>query len=72
MENLNIRKIKSQKNAAIFLIFGSLIAFFTYFKKEDFQINSENALLMSCCFIILLCASIGLRNSLRKLKNLNS
>ena len=66
------KKIKSQKNAAIILIFGSILFFIAYFKKDNFEIKGLNSYVIVCSLIVLIiCGGIGLKNSLRKEKELS-
>lgn len=73
MNNVEIKKkIKSQKNAAIILIIGPMIVLLTYFRKNDFEIKSLNNCIIVCSLIVLIiCGGIGLKNSLRKEKELS-
>jgi len=65
------RKIKSQKNAAFFLIFGSLIVLISTLSKENYAENGINDyVICGCLFIITICGAIGLKNSLKKEKEL--
>ncbi len=66
------RKIKSQKNAAILLIFGPLILLISYIGKADFdKYGINNYVICGCLFVLMICGGIGLKNSLRKQKELN-
>jgi hypothetical protein len=73
MNNVEIKKkIKSQKNAAIILIIGPMIVLLTYFRKNDFEIKNLNNFIIVCSLIVLIiCGGIGLKNSLRKEKELS-
>ena len=65
------RKIKSQKNAAIFLIFGSLIMLISTLRKENYAESGINDyVICGCLFVIIVCGGIGLKNSLKKEKEL--
>jgi hypothetical protein len=65
------RKIKSQKIAAIFLIFGSLIILISTLRKENFAENGINDYVICVCLlVIIVCGGIGLKNSLKKEKEL--
>lgn len=64
--------IKSQKNAALFLIFGPLLALISYSSKDDFdKYGNNNYYICACLFVIMICGALALKNSLRKLKELN-
>ncbi len=66
------RKIKSQKNAAIFLITGSLILFISYVNKLiNYGYNSNNYIICGSLLVLAFCGFVGLRNSLRKEKEQN-
>ena len=73
MNNVEIKKkIKSQKNAAIILIIGPMIVLLNDFRKNDFEIKSLNNCIIVCSLIVLIiCGGIGLKNSLRKEKELS-
>lgn len=64
------KKIKSQKIAAIFLIFTPLLLILSFLTKNDFAINNRNGYIMIGSLVVLIIiGSIGLKNSLRKEKN---
>ena len=67
-----LRKIKSQKFAAVLLITGPSILILTEFKKNDYDITGtlNFYLLISSLVVLIICGSFGLRNSLRKEKEL--
>ncbi len=73
MNNVEIKKkIKSQKNAAIILIIGPMIVLLTYFRKNDFEIKSlNNCIIVFSLIVLIICGGIGLKNSLRKEKELS-
>lgn len=73
MNNYEIKKkIKSQKNASLILIIGSILIFIAYFSKDDFHIRGLNNYVIVCSLIVLvICGGIGLKNSLRKEKELS-
>ena len=65
------KKIKGQKNSAIILIIGTMLILASYFKNNDFEIRNRNGYILICSLIVLMiCGSIGLKNSLRKEKEL--
>jgi uncharacterized membrane protein len=66
----NLKKIKSQKMAALFLIFVPLIILISFVLKTDFQENSTaNYLMILALAVLMICGGIGLKNSLRREKN---
>ena len=73
MDNTEIKKkIKSQKNAAIILIIGPLLVLLNYFRKNNYEIKFLNNYIFICSLIVLIiCGGIGLKNSLRKEKELS-
>ena len=73
MNNVEIKKkIKSQKNAAIILIIGPLLILLNYFRKNNYEIKQLNNYILICSLIVLIiCGGIGLKNSLRKEKELS-
>ena len=73
MNNVEIKKkIKSQKNAAIILIIGPLLILLNYFRKNNYEIKHLNNYILICSLIVLIiCGGIGLKNSLRKEKELS-
>ena len=73
MNNVEIKKkIKSQKNAAIILIIGPLLILLNYFRKNNYEIKYLNNYILICSLIVLIiCGGIGLKNSLRKEKELS-
>ena len=72
MDNHQLKKkIRSQKMAALFLIFGPLILILSFFTKNNFVLNNRNEYIMGGALIVLIIVgSIGLKNSLRKEKEL--
>jgi hypothetical protein len=61
------KKIKSQKNAAIFLIFGPMIMLISYLGKSNFnEYGINNYGICGGLLVLMICGGIGLRNSLRK------
>ncbi len=69
--NTDRRKIKSQKNAALFLIIGCLVFCLSYFKNTNFDtLGSNDYIILSSVIVLIICSSIGLINSLRKEKEL--
>ena len=65
------KKIKSQKMAALFLIFAPLILTLYFVTKKEFLLNNRNEFIMVGALIVLvIVGSIGLKNSLRKEKEL--
>ena len=66
------KKIKSQKNAALLLIFGPLILLISYIGKTDFdKYGINNYVICLSLFVLIICGGISLKNSLRKQKELN-
>ena len=72
MDNHQLKKkIKSQKMAAIFLISAPIILILSFFTKNNFVLNNQNEYIMGGALIVLIIVgSIGLKNSLRKEKEL--
>ena len=72
MNDKKIKNIKSQKNAALLLIFGPLILLISYIGKTDFdKYGINNYVICLSLFVLIICGGIGLKNSLRKQKELN-
>ncbi|NER16730.1 hypothetical protein [Spongiivirga citrea] len=68
---MEMKKIKMQKNAAIILIIVPLLKIISYLLKNDFEIGGRNYYIIGGSLIVLMiCGSVGLRNSLRKEKAL--
>lgn len=73
MNNEKIKKIKSQKNAAILLIIVPFIMIIRYIGKDDFYKHGINNLVICVSlFVLMICGGIGLKNSLGKKKELNN
>lgn len=73
MNNDKIRKIKSQKNAAILLIIVPFIIIIRYIIKDDLdKYGINNYVICVSLFLLMICGGIGLKNSLRKEKQLNN
>ena len=71
--NKEIKKIKSQKNAAIFLIIVPIITSLIYLMRNNFEVNGQNNNIIGGSLIVLIiCGSVGLNNSLRKEKELGN
>lgn len=69
MDNKEVEKIKTQKNAAILLIVGSMIILISYLGKTDFDTNrNNNYVICGALLVLIICGSLGLRNSLHKQK----
>jgi len=69
--NQNIKKIKGQKNAAIFLIAGALAIFIHRIFKEDFMEHATNNYIICAASLIIIAVGItGIIRSNRKLKAL--
>ncbi len=67
-----IKKIKSQKNAAIFLIIGSVILLISYVNKLiNYGYNLNNCIITVGLLVLTICGFVGLKNSLRKEKKQN-
>ncbi len=67
------KKIKSQKNAAIFLIIVPMIILISYLAKTDFdKYEMNNYVACGALLVLMICGGIGLKNSLRKEKELNN
>ena len=72
MNDEKIKNIKSQKNAALLLIFGPLILLISYIGKTDFdKYGINNYVICLSLFVLIICGGISLKNSLRKQKELN-
>jgi len=71
--NKEIKKIKSQKNAAIFLIIVPIFTSLIYLMRNNFEVNGQNNNIIGGSLIVLIiCGSVGLNNSLRKEKELGN
>jgi len=72
MNDKEAKKIKSQKNAAILLIVVSIIMLISYMGKTDFdKYGLNNYIICGALIVLIICGSIGLKNSLRKQKEQN-
>ena len=67
-----IRKIKSQKLAVALLLIGPTLIILNEFKKNDYSIlGSLNFyVIIFSSIVLVICGSVGLKNSLRKEKKL--
>lgn len=66
------KKIKSQKNAAQFMIFGSVLYFLFFFKSHNYQLsNLKDYLFAASLLVLVICGFIGLKNSVKKEKEIN-
>lgn len=73
MYNNKRKKIKSQKNAAILLIIVPIVILISYIGKTDFdKYGMNNYFLCSGLIVLIICGAIGLKNSIRKEKELNN
>lgn len=73
MNNELRKKIKSQKNAGLALIFVPMVILISYVGKSNFnEYGINNYLISGALFFLMICGGIGLRNSLRKEKELNN
>tara|TARA_R110001606_G_C15096920_1_gene619236 strand:- start:208 stop:429 length:222 start_codon:yes stop_codon:yes gene_type:complete len=73
MNNEISKKIKSQKNAAILLIFVPMIMLISYIGKTDFEeYGINNYGICASLIILMICGGIGLKNSLRKQRELKN
>ncbi len=73
MNNEISKKIKSQKNAAIFLIFVPMIILISYLEKTDFdEYGINNYGICVSLIVLMVCGGIGLKNSLRKQRELEN
>lgn len=73
MNNEKSRKIKSQKNVALLLIVGPIIILISYTQKTDFdKYGMNNYIICGALFVLMVCGLIGLKNSLRKEKEINN
>ena len=71
MENLEIKRIKSQKRAAIFLIAGSAILLLFYISKEDLEMyGNNNYYIMGALLTLNVVGVIAFFRSYIKLKKL--
>lgn len=72
MDNHQLKKkIKGQKMAALFLIFGPLILILSFVTKKEFLLNNRNEyIIVGALIVLIIVGSIGLKNSLRKEKEL--
>lgn len=65
------KKIKGQKNAAIILIILPMVGLMSYFTTNNFEITNKNGyVLVGSSVVLIICGLIGLKNSLRKEKEL--
>jgi hypothetical protein len=65
------KKIKSQKNAALFLIFVPMIILISYIGKSDFDTYGvNNYVICGALLILMFCGGVSLNNSLRKQREL--
>ena len=71
-EDSQNRKNNSQKFAATILIVGPVLIILNEFKKNDYSLlgTSNFYMLISSLAVLIICGSLGLRNSLRKEKEL--
>jgi hypothetical protein len=73
MYNEKKKKIKSQKNAAILLIIVPIIILTSYIGKADFdKYRINNYLICGALIVLIICGAIGLKNSIRKERELNN
>ncbi len=66
MDKKKLRKIKSQKNAAILLIIGPTLMLINKTNLNKFNFNEY--IISTALIVLIICGLLGLRNSLRKLK----
>jgi hypothetical protein len=72
MTEKEIKKIKSQKNAAILLIIAPIIMLISYLGEPDFnEYGLNNYIICGALVVLIICGSVGLKNSLRKQKEHN-
>jgi len=70
--NNEVKKVKSQKTAAILLIIVPLIILVSYIGKTDFdKYEVNNYIISGALMVLIIIGSIGLKNSLRKQKEQN-
>ncbi len=67
MNEKEIKKIKTQKNSAILLIFVAIIMFISYLGKKDFN----EYIICGALIVLIIISFMGLKNSLRKQKEQN-
>ena len=69
----NIRKINSQKVAALFLIIYPMVIIQSEFKKNDYNLPEtiNSYILVFSSIILMICGSLALRQTLRKIKELS-
>jgi hypothetical protein len=73
MNNEKTKKIKSQKNVAILLIIVPIIILISYIGKTDFdKYGMNNYVLCGALIVLIICGGIGLKNSLRKERELSN
>ncbi|QNK78215.1 MULTISPECIES: hypothetical protein [Winogradskyella] len=71
MTEKEIKKIKSQKNAAIILIIVPIIMLISYLGKTNFnEYGLNNYIICGALVVLMICGAVGLKNSLRKQKNI--
>jgi len=69
MNEKEIKKIKSQKNAAILLIVASILGLIFYLAKTNFnEYGINNYIICGALLVLMILGAIGLKNSLRKQK----
>ena len=72
MENEELKKIKSQKNTAIFLIVFPLLIIISKFSKTNAETSLINdTLIYGALFILIILGFISLKKSKKKQKELN-
>ncbi len=66
------KKISKQKNAAIFLIVGPLVylLYFLFERADVEKYGTTNYVLCGGLITLIICGTVGLKNSLRKLREL--
>jgi hypothetical protein len=73
MYNEKKKKIKSQKNAAILLIIVPILILISYIGKTDFdKYGMNNYFIFGALIVLIICGAIGLKNSIRKERELNN
>jgi ABC-type polysaccharide/polyol phosphate export permease len=73
MSDKNIKKIKGQKNAALFLAIGAFFVMMRYLRKESFDAHPvPHYIICGSSIVLMVIGMMAYRKSSRKLKDLKN
>ncbi|MEN8817042.1 MAG: hypothetical protein ABF274_09265 [Nonlabens sp.] len=73
MSDRKIKKIRGQKNAALFLTIGAFFVMMTYLRKDTFEAHpTPHYIICGASIVLMIIGMMAYRKSSRKLKDLEN